>query len=182
MAKIALWTLPALALAALVAFLLQLDRAEMPGTLASFADIPIVTPEGKEMPLAARLKPGVPTVIGFWDENCGPCITEAGLLADLRARFGPDDLNIAYLYVDAPPFDPAQGRRFLARAGAEALAWGFVAPEPFLALSRQSMIALPRTYTFAADGTPTHVFTGYASGLSPMMEEDAIAGLLMEAP
>ena len=136
----------------------------LPMPLAEAGSIRLKPVDKPETSLSAFAAAGKPTVIAAWASWCFPCKTEARELAGLRRRYGPDQLNIAYLNIGDPKVEAAKGPAFLRETGAEQLGLTMLASDDFLKLTRVDQLSVPRVLVYDRTGKPTAVISGSIVG------------------
>ena len=133
----------------------------MPPNLASIRNLPVTFPEGRVGRLGEMVKTGRPTVINLWASWCGPCRLEGPALAELRARFGPERLNVIALNVRDEAATGAEREAFLESVGLPAGAYAILDAEHIRSLTNAADALIPRTLVFDAAGAPIGMITGY---------------------
>ncbi|GAC1408366.1 MAG: hypothetical protein NVSMB69_09640 [Novosphingobium sp.] len=139
-------------------------RAVTPPAFTEIATYPAQTPAGQATTLGSLVRPGRPTLLVMWASWCGPCKNEGPQILDLRRRYGPDRLNIAYVNLRVGDPQPIEERnRFIASAGLSALPYVSIDRLAYDKITRIKMVGIPRSYLFDRTGKPIKGWVGLSS-------------------
>jgi thiol-disulfide isomerase/thioredoxin len=136
------------------------DGGSTPPALATSARIPVTLPDGRRALLRDLIRPGVPTVINLWASWCGPCRSEAPYLAELRRRYGREQLNLVHLNVRDSDSSRQDRADFLIAAGLPP-EYAVLADTQIAELTNATDNLVPRTIVFDKAGVPIATITGF---------------------
>ena len=137
------------------------DRGPPPPNLSEVQNLPVTLPDGKRVALRQLFRPGVPTLVSLWATWCPPCRMEAPKIAALRAKMGPDKLDLIYLNV-RDQFSSRQDRNaFLKSYGMPADSYAVLDDGLIGKLTNSDSNFIPRTMLFDRTGQPAGKITGY---------------------
>lgn len=137
------------------------DRGPLPPNLSEIQNLPVTMPDGKQVALRQLIRPGVPTLVSMWATWCPPCRMEAPKIAALRAKMGPDKLNLVYLNV-RDNFSSREDRNaFLNSYGMRSDSYAILDDGLMAKLTNSESNFIPRTMLFDRTGQPVGKITGY---------------------
>lgn len=162
MAALALISAPAAA---------QPDAPTMGRSIATLAQVPLLSRSGAPTKFGSRIAPGKPTLVAFWASWCVPCYAEAPHLARMRRELGA---GFTFLYIQRregdpdPDQPPAHVARLLAYGGMSDVDYLSADIDGFrrilgadVASIEPGKVGLPRVYLFDRKGRQVYTAGGF---------------------